>query len=112
MKTKTNVHFAPPYLQNPPHKISVAVIVCGGTGSQVLTCPARFNSTLIAHDHPGLHVTAIDGDTVSSANMGRQLFSESDLGREKVLVMIERINRFFGLNWEAIPKNLTKGDHL
>lgn len=99
MEKKTKIHFAPHYLQNPTHKISIALIGCGGTGSQVITCLARINATLLGLSHPGLHVEVYDNDTVSQANMGRQLFSPSDLGRSKADVHIERINRFFGLNW-------------
>ena len=101
-------HFAPTYFLNPLHKISVCVVGAGGTGSQVLTCLARMNSTLIALGHPGLHVTAIDPDTVSEANLGRQLFSKPDIGRFKTDVLIERINRFFNLNWESCTKRLDR----
>lgn len=96
-------HIAPSYFLNPSHKISVCVIGVGGTGSQVLTCLARMNATLIALGHPGLHVTCIDPDIVSEANLGRQLFSKPDVGRFKTDVLIERVNRFFNLNWESRP---------
>jgi hypothetical protein len=49
--------------------------------------------------HPGLQVTAFDPDTVSEANLGRQLFTESDLGQNKALTLIHRLNIAFGLDW-------------
>ncbi len=96
-------HFAPTYLLNPLHKLSIGLVGLGGTGSQVLINLARINATLIALGHTGLQVTAIDPDTVSEFNLGRQLFSKPDVGRFKTDVLIERINRFYGLNWESKP---------
>lgn len=99
-------HKTPTYFLNPQHKLTVAVIGCGGTGSQVATCLARMNSTLVAMDHPGLQVTFVDDDIVDEPNIGRQLFSPTDIGRYKSDVIAERINRFFGLNWESSSKRL------
>ena len=56
---------------------------------------------LQALGHPGLHVTVFDPDTVTEANIGRQLFSESELGLNKAVALVTRINRFFGFSWEA-----------
>lgn len=98
------VHYTAPYLLNPQHKITVNLVGLGGTGSQVLTCLARMNETLIALGHPGLHVYAWDPDQVSMANIGRQLFSPSDIGLNKATVLVTRINRFFGYNWESRPE--------
>lgn len=98
---KKNIHFVDSYFHNPTHPITVSLIGCGGTGSQVLTCLARMNSTLIALGHPGMQVTAYDPDDVSEANIGRQLFSPGDIGLNKAIVLISRLNRFFGTAWEA-----------
>lgn len=100
-------HFTPTYLLNPLHKVSICLVGLGGTGSQVLTCLARMNTTLIALGHPGLQVTCIDPDIVSEANCGRSLFAKADIGRYKTDVLIERINRFFGINWESKPQKIT-----
>lgn len=96
-------HFIDNYIINPTHPVTIMLIGCGGTGSQVLTSLARINQTLIALGHPGIHVTAVDDDVVTEANIGRQLFSESDLGLNKATVLISRINRFFGTGWIDIP---------
>ena len=98
------LHFTDPYIQDPQHPITVCLIGCGGTGSQVLTCLARLHSTLVALNHPGLHVTVYDPDTVSESNIGRQLFSPTEIGRNKAEVSVTRINRFFGLDWESVPE--------
>ncbi|MDR1717650.1 MAG: PRTRC system ThiF family protein [Prevotella sp.] len=100
---KQKMHFTDSYLLNPTHPVTVSLIGCGGTGSQVLTALSRISHTLTALGHPGLHVTAYDPDTVTEANLGRQLFSVSDTGLNKAVVLITRINRFFSTGWEAVP---------
>ncbi len=59
---------------------------------------------LQALGHPGLHVTVFDPDTVSQANIGRQLFSETELGLNKAVSLVTRINCFFGYAWTAEPQ--------
>jgi PRTRC genetic system ThiF family protein len=89
------------YLLNPTHRVTVNLIGCGGTGTQVLSGLARLNQALIAIGHPGLLVTVYDADVVTEANVGRQLFSPSDIGMNKSVISVSRINRFFGLDWAA-----------
>lgn len=98
------VHFTDNYLINPSHPVSINIIGGGGTGSQVLTCLARLDVTLRALGHPGLFVRLYDPDIVSEANIGRQLFSESEVGLNKAQCLISRVNNFFGNNWAASPK--------
>lgn len=83
--------------------VHVRVIGCGGNGSQMLTGLARLNHALRALDRPGLQVCAHDPDTVSPANVGRQMFSPGDVGRNKAVVSIHRLNAFFGIGWTAEP---------
>ena len=77
------IHYTDNYLLSPHHPVSVHIIGAGGTGSQVATNLARMDMALRALGHPGLHVTVFDPDTVSEANIGRQLFSESEIGLNK-----------------------------
>lgn len=98
------VHFTERYLLNPPHQVTVDLIGMGGTGSQVLTNLGRLHSTLINLGHPGLHVRCWDDDEVSASNIGRQLFSFADLHLNKAIVLVTRLNSFYGTNWEARPK--------
>jgi len=102
------MHKTHSYILNPEHLISVTLIGCGGTGSQVLTCLARLNEALIGIGHPGLHVTVYDGDQVDESNVGRQLYSPADVGHNKAVVSVSRVNRYFGYNWIAIPEAITK----
>ncbi|MFI5160523.1 MAG: PRTRC system ThiF family protein [Sphingobacteriales bacterium] len=99
---KTNVHIADNYLINPPNPLRVVLIGAGGTGSHMLTALARINHALLSLDHPGLIVNVYDDDRIAEANLGRQLFSASEIGFFKSVVLVNRINRFFGTNWKAI----------
>jgi PRTRC genetic system ThiF family protein len=100
------VHLVHSYIQNPQHPVTIAVIGAGGTGSQVVQQLGRIHATLKAINHPGLKVSLIDDDIVTEANLGRQLFSKCDVGRNKAHVIIERINRFYGTNWDCYDKRI------
>jgi PRTRC genetic system ThiF family protein len=65
---------------------------------------AKMSHALNALGHPGLSVALYDDDTVSEANLGRQLFAETELGLFKSAVLVSRVNRFFGTNWKAVPQ--------
>ena len=101
------IHFAPYYFLNAPHKITIDLVGLGGTGSQVLTNLARMNEALVGLNRPGIHVRAWDPDIVSSSNIGRQLFSSADIDQNKAMVLITRINRYFGYEWQAVPELYT-----
>ena len=101
----SRIHYTEKYLLNPYHPVEVNVIGAGGTGCQVLTSLARITCALRQLGHPGLHVNVIDGDIVTNANLGRQLFSASEVGLNKAVVLATRINRFFGFDWDAVKEN-------
>lgn len=96
-----------PYILAPNHKITINLVGVGGTGSQVLSGLARIHRGLNALGHTGIHVRVYDDDTVTEANIGRQLFSPADMGVNKAVSSVSRINRFFGYNWEAYPQRFT-----
>ena len=105
--SKQTVHFIDNYLLAPTNQVIVTIIGAGGTGSQVLTALGRINVSLIALGHPGIFVRLFDDDLVSTANMGRQLFTTSELGLAKSCVLINRVNRFFGTNWKSFSKKIS-----
>lgn len=101
-------HNVPTYFATPMHPISVNLVGCGGTGSQLLGKLAQLNHALRAGGlglgpHPGLFVRVFDGDTVSHTNIGRQGFYPQDIGQNKAQVLVNRVNRAYGTGWEAIP---------
>ncbi len=101
---KTKAHFIAPELLNPTNPIEVCLIGAGGTGSQVLTAVARMSHSLQALGHAGFQVSVWDDDTVTEANMGRQLFAECEVGLSKAAALTTRCNRFFGMGWKAVNK--------
>ena len=96
-------HFIEKYLVDPTHRITVNVIGVGGTGSQVMQGLARLSHTLKALGKPELFVRCYDDDLITESSVGRQLFSEGDIGRFKADVIVERINRFYNTDWESVP---------
>lgn len=103
------VHYTDSYILNPSHKVTVNLIGAGGTGSKVLQCLAQLNEGIMSFGHPGIHVYCWDADIVTDANVGRQLFSRSDIGLNKATCIVTRLNRFYGYEWEAIPEMYTIG---
>jgi PRTRC genetic system ThiF family protein len=97
-------HYLNTDIINNVHPARVLLIGCGGTGTYVLRELARIHLALLAMERQGLYVMACDGDHVEEANIGRQTFTKEDIGLNKASVLITRINRFYGLMWEACPE--------
>ena len=103
-------HIHPELLQR---QVRVLVVGCGGTGSAVVAGLPYLHQSLVAWGHPGgLQVTVLDGDVISEVNCVRQPFSRSELGLNKAIVLVNRLNLFWGLRWEAIPAYLKPGDFI
>jgi PRTRC genetic system ThiF family protein len=49
-----------------------------------------------------------DGDLVSKTNCIRQPFASADVGLNKATVLINRVNLFWGLRWQAHPEHFHK----
>jgi PRTRC genetic system ThiF family protein len=103
-------HIHPELLQR---QVRVLVVGCGGTGSAVVAGLPYLHQSLVARGHPGgLQVTVIDGDTISPTNCIRQPFSRSEIGQNKAVILVNRLNLFWGLKWEAIPAHLKPGSYI
>ena len=89
-------------------QVRVLVVGCGGTGSAIAAGLPYLHQAMLACGHPGgLHLTLMDGDTISLTNCVRQPFSRTEIGLYKAVVLVNRINIFWGLNWEAVPAHLS-----
>ena len=95
------IHQVPPYFINGQHRITVDVVGLGGTGSLVLTKLARLSKALNHLEHPGIYARAIDFDLVEEHNVGRQMFTPADVGENKAVCLISKINMSFGMDWNA-----------
>lgn len=93
-------HYLPSAFDNRP--IKILLVGCGGNGAQMLMGLASLDTALRAISSRSLHVTVVDDDTVSEANLGRQPFYRCDLGNSKARTLTERINLAHGLSWDAV----------
>ncbi len=94
------------------HIKEVILVGTGGTGAQIARCLAR-----LAYDmgRARLFVPAIrfiDPDTVDEGNIGRQLFSYGDLGKNKAHVLAARFNAALGLNISAVDQPFDAQRHV
>lgn len=101
-------HTVPSYLIQPRHPVTINLVGLGGTGSQLLTKLAQIDWALRQGGlglgpHPGLSVRCFDPDEVTDSNIGRQGFFPPDVGLNKAVCLVTRVNRAFGLQWQAIP---------
>lgn len=94
-------------------RVNITVVGAGGNGSRMLTGLAELDRAMRALGHPGgLNVVVLDSDHVSESNVGRQAFFPADVGYNKAIVLVHRINMSYGLNWVATPHRLTRDTRL
>ncbi len=95
------------YTYNPHLDFSgrhIVVVGLGGTGAQAARGIAR---VLYAMKLNGIQIprlVLIDPDTVEDKNIGRQLFTHGDKGKNKATVVMQRLNAAYGLACYAVPK--------
>ena len=99
------LHYLHPELLK--HRVRVLVVGCGGNGSAIAAGLPYLHQALLVYGHPeGLHVTLLDPDVISPTNCVRQPFSQSEIGLYKSVVLANRLNLFWGLDWVGIPERL------
>lgn len=97
-------HFTSQKMLAGSHPVNIHVIGIGGTGSRMLSMLAEIDFAMRELGHPGgFMVSAFDPDIIEQGNIGRQSYTRHDLGENKAKVLIERINRFYGVNYSSFP---------
>jgi len=87
----------------------VLIVGAGGNGSAMLLgLPYLHQAMRVWGYAGGLHVMLADGDLVSRTNCIRQPFASADVGLNKAVVLINRVNLFWGLRWQAHPEHFHK----
>ena len=66
----------------------IAIVGCGGTGSQVARSVARMLYDMQQSRQQTPRLLLIDPDTVEMKNVGRQLFTPADVGQFKAQVLM------------------------
>jgi PRTRC genetic system ThiF family protein len=107
---------SPPFFITPQNfasdrKVRVVVVGAGGNGSQLLGHLGRLDRAIRAQLGKGLDVTVFDPDSVSEANVGRQVFGVHDIGFNKAIIMVHSVNAKYDLDWHAEPKAFDPNQH-
>jgi PRTRC genetic system ThiF family protein len=102
-------HALPKSLCRRGQPLRVLIIGAGGNGSAVLLGLPYLHQAMKVWGHAGgIHVMLADGDLVSKTNCIRQPFASADVGLNKAVVLINRVNLFWGLRWQAHPEHFHK----
>lgn len=95
-----------PFVVPPLEEVTIALIGCGGTGSHIAQSLARLAAHCAGSGGPSIKLAFVDGDIVEAKNVGRQLFSATDVGRNKAQSLASRFSAVFGLDIVAFPHML------
>jgi PRTRC genetic system ThiF family protein len=76
--------------------MNILVIGAGGNGSEVIDGLIKMQHAL------DIHVTLIDDDIVTPANICRQRYWGHEVGQPKSSTLIHKVNMLCGLSWTAI----------
>lgn len=86
--------------------LRILVVGAGGTGSAIVMGLPYLDQAMRVWGHRfGLTVALMDADVVRETNCVRQPFAASDIGQNKATVLINRINLFWGKQWQAVPNH-------
>ena len=98
-------HALPKSLCRRGQPLRVLIVGAGGNGSAVLLGLPYLHQAMKVWGHAGgVHVMLVDGDQVTETNCVRQPFAAADVGLNKAVVLINRVNLFWGLRWQAHPR--------
>jgi len=89
----------------------VVLVGLGGTGSQTARSLCRIVYDLRRRGHHTPSLKFVDPDVIEMKNVGRQMFTEADLGKNKATTLASRFNLAMGLNIVAYPKPFDADNH-
>jgi PRTRC genetic system ThiF family protein len=92
-------------------QVRIRLIGCGGTGSHLATGLGALARELIERGQ-ACDLAFIDGDRVEPKNVGRQLFSTGDVGRNKAEVLARRVGAAYNLPVLAVTRNIKTAAEL
>ena len=89
----------------------VVLVGLGGTGSQTARSLCRIVYNLRRRGHHTPSLKFVDPDVIEMKNVGRQMFTEADLGKNKVTALASRFNLAMGLNIVAYSEPFDADKH-
>jgi PRTRC genetic system ThiF family protein len=94
------------------HIQTVTIVGLGCTGAQIARSVARMVYDMKAARLHIPHIVLIDPDRVEQKNVGRQLYTEADVGQSKAYVLMRRFNMALGLDVVAIDQMVNTERHF
>jgi PRTRC genetic system ThiF family protein len=94
------------------HVQTISIVGLGGTGAQVARTVARIMYDMKAARLHTPQIVLIDPDKVELENVGRQLYTEADVGQSKAHVLMRRFNMALGLDIIAIDQSVDTEQHF
>jgi len=89
----------------------VVLVGLGGSGSQVARTLCRVIYDLRRRGHHTPSLKFVDPDRVEAKNVGRQMFTEADIGKPKAAVLAARFNIAMGLSITAYAESFDAEKH-
>lgn len=87
----------------------------GGTGGPIMSNLLRTIAGFPLHMRDNVAYIAVDGDVFEPKNLGRQLCTPADMGKNKVVALLSKFQRVYNLNSNlvmAVPKFLDSVEML
>lgn len=88
----------------------ICVVGAGGNGSHFVRTMLQTISGFLSNQsraNVGFDITLVDADRVESKNFYRQLFDDEDLGKYKVVSLVERYADYYGIECKAVTEYVT-----
>src|SRR5206468_1373093 len=94
------------------HIEKVTIVGLGGTGAQIARHVARIVYDMRRSRLHTPQIIFIDPDVIEMKNVGRQLFTEAEVGQNKAVALMRRFNCALGLDIVAIPEAVSAEQHF